>query len=146
MTHLSRQGALYAKADASPVFSKDLSTLADKIGMVLEHLNRKSVWCQFLFQRNLSAQETIYSYWAVSFDGTLFVNGKNNGFTTNDWQEKHFLFIYLILFSFNQDKFCPWCLWIFPVWDKICKIKTNYPHLWSVGDDKTICLNIQLFC
>ena len=39
MTHLSRQGALYVKADSSPVVSKDLSTLADKIGMVLEHLN-----------------------------------------------------------------------------------------------------------
>ena len=28
---------------------------------------------------------------------------------------------------------------------KFCKIKTNDPHLLSFGDDKTICLNKQLF-
>ena len=111
----------------------------------LEHLNRKSIWCQFLFRRNLSAQETIYSYQAIWFDGTLFVNGKNNGFTTNDWQEKQFLFIYSILFSFKQDKFCPRCFWRFPVRDKICKIETSNLHLLSIGNDKTICLTKQLF-
>ena len=66
--------------------TKGLPTLADKIGMVFgtSTLKNCKVTILFLFQRNLSAREIIYSYRAVTFDETLFVYGKNNGFTTND--------------------------------------------------------------
>ena len=61
----------------------------EKIRIVFETSKPKIVWWQLLFWKNLSAQETIDSYRAVTSDTTAFGNGKNNGFTTNNWQEKH---------------------------------------------------------
>ena len=51
-----------------------------------------------------------------------FVNGENNGFTTNDWQEKHII-VYLIDFAWflPEANFVRGTFEYFPVSDKILK-------------------------
>ena len=63
-----------------------------------------------------SKPKKIYPHWKLFTLNRLshlsLISGKNNGFTANGT-------------SFVD---CP-------VWDKICKIVRNHPHLLSVGDD-----------
>ena len=63
------------------------------MGIVFETSTPKIILWQFLFWKNLSALETI-----TSDNNLLFFKGKNNSFTTNDWQEKH-IFVYLVNFA-----------------------------------------------
>ena len=67
-----------------------------------------------------------------------FVNGENNGFTTNDWQEKHII-VYLIDFAWflPEANFVCGAFEDLTVSDKILKKgRTNYPHhLFGVDDD-----------
>ena len=66
------------------------------------------------------------------------LSGKNNGFTTNDGQEKTFSLKYLV----NFVQFLPWTNFVFgsfedcPVSDKIFKIMANYSLLLSIADDR----------
>ena len=76
--------------------------------------------------------EAIYSEQAVVLS---LLNGKNNGFTTNDWQEKKHVFVYLVDFvqCLHGTNFARSAFEDCPVWGKNCKIPTNYPHLLSKG-------------
>ena len=65
-------------------------------------------------------------------------NGENNGFTTNDWQEKHII-VYLIDFAWflPEVNFVCGAFEDLTVSDKILKKgRTNHPHhLFGVDDD-----------
>ena len=48
-----------------------------------------------------------------------------------------FLFIWWILSSFlPRTNVVHSAFEDCPLWDKVCKIATNHPHLFSVGDDR----------
>ena len=66
-----------------------------------------------------------------------YINGKNNGFTTNDWQETH-VFIYFVAFVqfLTRTIFVCGAFEDYPILDKICKIVTHQLHLLSTGDDR----------
>ena len=64
------------------------------------------------------------------------LNGKNNGFTTNDWQEKH-VFVYLVDFVeyLPGTNFVRGVFEDCPVSDKICKNRDKLS-----GDDSEKCV------
>ena len=89
-----------------------LSALADKLGISIETSKTKLfVWYLLTFIGPFK------SLWTLAF-----VHGKNNGFKTNDWQEKYIL-VYLIdfVYFFLEANFVRGAFEDFAVSDKIWK-------------------------
>ena len=62
----------------------NLSTLADKLRIVFETSKLKIVWWQFCFWKIGQLIRT-ENYLLITAHCICQLNGKNNGFTTNDW-------------------------------------------------------------
>ena len=103
--------------------------------------NRNCLWniyTKILYDDNFCF-EKYYPHWKLltlirplHLTTPVFVNGKNNGFTTNDWQEKH-ISVYLVKFvctscvgqnfkNRNKPSVFVKCCW----WQKIVKINSFF--------------------
>ena len=65
----------------------NLSTLADKLWIVFETSKLKIVWWQCCFWKIGQSIRT-ENYLLITARCICQLNGRNNGFTTNDWWEK----------------------------------------------------------
>ena len=144
MTH-RQVGSFVWRADSSPVISKGLPTLADKIAMAFGTSKLNNCMVTIFVLKKMYLHGKLFTLIRPLHLMTLWLWKE---WLYNKWltRKTHSCVFTWFCPVFNQNKFCPQCLWRFPFWDKICKIKTNDPHLLSIGDDKTICLNKQLFC